>query len=89
MPLTKELGACSETAGKDGLSFSKLTFVDVTACKFLTEGDGIKAWRLVVTISESVGTFKFGESFIEAALSKKDVTEVIDSGNEAGVIGRE
>lgn len=53
----------------------------MTGGDLLASGDGIEAGSFVVTAGESVGTFEFGESFIYAALSKGDVTEVLDSGD--------
>ncbi len=81
MALTEELRASSKAASEDIFSFGELALLNVAGGDLLAQGNGIEAGSFVVTIGESVGTFEFGESFIYAALSKQDVTEVLDSGD--------
>ncbi len=53
----------------------------MTGGELLAQGNGIETGSFVVTVGESVSTFEFGETFIYTALSKEDVTEVLDSGD--------
>ncbi|MBK8220261.1 MAG: hypothetical protein IPK73_04470 [Candidatus Obscuribacter sp.] len=86
MSLAEELRASRKATGEDAFSFGELAVLNVTGGELLAQGNGIEAGSLVITVGESVSAFEFGKSFIQAALSQEDVTEVFNSGDEARVV---
>ncbi|MBK8220266.1 MAG: hypothetical protein IPK73_04495 [Candidatus Obscuribacter sp.] len=89
MSLAEEFRAGSKATGEDIFSFGELAVLDVAGRELLAQGNRIEAGSLVITVGESVSAFEFGKSFIQAALSQEDVTEVFNSGDEARVVRRE
>ena len=79
--LTKELGARSKAASEDIFCFGEFAFLDLTGSKLLSKDNRVETGSLVITIGEGIGAFEFVDSLIEAALSKKDVTPVLNGGN--------